>query len=107
LKSGCTSVYANCILQREALEHLPFFLSWRDFEQDFSSKFCPRNEATTSLTKLKSRDYHQGRKVVDDYIDDFSELVDEASYMDGLSIVMKFWKGLDRDIQDWIAEMVK
>jgi len=44
---------------------------------------------------------------VDDYIDEFSELVDEAGYTDGLSIVMKFRKGLDRNIQDRIAEMVQ
>jgi Zinc knuckle len=44
---------------------------------------------------------------VDDYIDEFSELVEEAGYSDGLSIVMKFRKGLDRDIQDRITEMVQ
>ena len=44
---------------------------------------------------------------MDDYIDEFSELIDEAGYTDGLSIVMKFWKGLDRDIQDRVAEMVQ
>jgi hypothetical protein len=44
---------------------------------------------------------------VDDYIDEFSELIDEAGYTDGLSIVMKFRRGLDRDIQDWIAELVQ
>jgi len=61
----------------------------------------------TALTKLESKDYHQGRKAVDNYIDEFSKLVDEAGYMDGLSIVIKYWKCLDRDIQDQIAEMVK
>ena len=35
---------------------------------------------------------------MDDYIDEFSELVEEAGYSDGLSIVMKFRKGPDRDI---------
>lgn len=44
---------------------------------------------------------------MDDYIDEFSELVDEAGYANGLSIVINFWKGLDRDIQDQIAEMVQ
>jgi len=44
---------------------------------------------------------------VDDYIDEFSELVEEAGYVDGLSIVMKFRRGLDRDIQDRIAELVQ
>src|SRR3984957_21126057 len=44
---------------------------------------------------------------MDDYIDEFSELMGEAGYTDGLAIVMKFRKGLDWDIQDWIAEMVQ
>jgi hypothetical protein len=44
---------------------------------------------------------------VDDYIDEFSELVDEAGYTNSLSIVMKFRKGLDWDIQDRIVEMVQ
>jgi hypothetical protein len=44
---------------------------------------------------------------VDDYIDEFSELMDEAGYTNSLSIVMKFGKGLDWDIQDQIAEMVQ
>jgi hypothetical protein len=73
----------------------------------FTSKFCPKNEATAALTKLESTRYYQGRKAVGDYIDEFSELVEEAGYVDGLSIVMKFQRGLDRDIQDWIAELVQ
>jgi hypothetical protein len=59
-----------------------------------------------ALIKLKSTCYYQGRKV-DDYIDEFLELIDEAGYTNGLSIVMKFRRGLDRDIQDWIAELVQ
>src|SRR5882757_2675619 len=86
---------------------LPAFISWKGFELDFISKFCPKNEATVALTKLESTRYYQGRKSVDDYIDEFSELIEEAGYSDGLSIVMKFRKGLDRDLQDCIAEMVQ
>jgi hypothetical protein len=74
---------------------------------DFISKFCPKNEATVALTKLESTQYYQGWKSVDDYIDEFSKLVEEAGYSDGLSIVMKFQKGLDQDLQDRIGEMVQ
>jgi membrane peptidoglycan carboxypeptidase len=107
MKSEHTTLHVNRILRKEASDNLPAFFSRRDFETDFSAKFCPKNEATAALTKLESVHYYQGRKVVDDYIDEFSELVDEAGYTDGLSIVMKFRKGLDQDIQDQIAEMVQ
>jgi hypothetical protein len=43
-----------------------------------------------ALTKFESTCYYQGRKAVDDYIDEFSELIDEARYTDGLLIIMKF-----------------
>jgi Zinc knuckle/Retrotransposon gag protein len=107
MKSGCAALYANRILRRETSEALLAFVSWKGFELDFISKFCPKNEATVALTKLESTWYYQGWKSVDDYINEFSELVEEAGYSDGLSIVMKFRKGLDRDIQDRIAEMVQ
>jgi hypothetical protein len=107
MKSGCAALHANCVLRKEASDDLPAFFSWRDFEKDFSTKFCSKNEATAALTKLESACYYQGQKAVDDYIDEFLELVDEARYINGLSIVMKFGKGLDQDIQDRIAEMVQ
>jgi hypothetical protein len=107
MKSRRAALYANSILRNEASRRIPSFLSWRDFEGGFTSKFCPKNEATAALTKLKSTHYYQGRQVVDDYIDEFSELVEEAGYVDSLSIIMKFWRGLDRDIQDRIAELVQ
>ena len=99
MKSGCAALHANCILRKEASDDLPAFFSWREFEQDFSTKFCPKNEATAALTKLESARYYQGWKVVDDHIDEFSELVDEAGYTDVLSIVMKFRKGLDQEFK--------
>jgi hypothetical protein len=107
MKSGCAALHANRILRKEVSDDLPAFFFWRDFKKDFSAKFCPKNETTAVLTKLEFAHYYQGQKAVDDYIDEFSELVDEAGYTDGLSIVMKFRKGLDQDIQDWIAEMVQ
>jgi hypothetical protein len=107
MKSRRAALYANSILWNEASRHVLSFLSWQDFEGGFTSKFCPKNEATAALTKLESTCYYQRRKAVDDYIHKFSELVEEAGYVDGLSIIMKFQRGLDRDIQDWIAELVQ
>jgi hypothetical protein len=105
MKSGPAALYTNQVLQKETSGDLPLFLSWTDFGQDFTSKFCPQNKATVALTKLESTGYYQGQKAVDDYIDEFSELINKAGYIEGLSIVMKFGKGLDREVQDQIAEM--
>src|SRR5882672_9692502 len=107
MKSGSATLYTSHILQREVSEVLLAFVSFKGFELDFISKFCPKNEVMVALTKLESTQYYQGRKSVDDYIDESLELVEEAGYSDGLSIVMKFQKGLDRDLQDHIAEMVQ
>jgi hypothetical protein len=107
VKSRRVALYANRILRREVSETLLAIISWKGFELDFTSKFCPKNKATVALTKLESTWYYQGRKLVDDYINEFSELVVEAGYSDGLSIVMKFQKALDRDLQDHSVEMVQ
>ena len=45
--------------------------------------------------------------MVDEYIDEFKELIEKAECMDGLAIVMKFWQGLDPSIQTCIALMLE
>ena len=58
MKSGRMALYANRILRRETSEALLAFVSWKGFELDFISKFCPKNEATVALTKLESTWYY-------------------------------------------------
>ena len=58
LKSGCAALHVNHIHQKEASEDLLAFFSWQGFEQDFSAKFCPKNETTAALTTLKSACYY-------------------------------------------------
>jgi hypothetical protein len=43
--------------------------------------------------------------MVDEYIDDFWNLIDHAGYMEGLAIVIKFRDGLQRDIQNIITQI--
>jgi hypothetical protein len=68
MKSRCAALHANHILRKEASDNLPAFFFWRDFEKDFSAKFCLKNEATAALIKLESACYYQGQKVMDDYV---------------------------------------
>jgi hypothetical protein len=40
---------------------------------------------------------------VDDYVDEFCELVDHMKYTEGTNIVLKFHHGLQQSIQNYIA----
>ena len=56
----------------------------------FQYQFFPLHECTHAMNRLESRQYHQGKRSVDEYIDEFEELIEKAEYTDGLAIVMKF-----------------
>jgi hypothetical protein len=47
------------------------FASWSNFTEEFTSMFCPENEATTALMRLESNRYYQGKWNVEAYIDEF------------------------------------
>jgi hypothetical protein len=82
----------------------PSNATWADFEAEFRATFCLENKATTSLMHLESERYFQGRQTVDQYVDEFSDLIDLSGYSDPLAIIIKFRQGLDASTQDRIAE---
>ena len=51
-----------------------------------------------ALAKLETPHYFQGCHTVDEYIDEFQDLINYAGYTEGLAIVIKFRHGLQRDI---------
>ena len=64
-----------------------------------------KDEQLAALTRLKGTSWYQGKDLVEDYIDRFSELVDIAEYSDDKTIVIKFRKGLDSDVQNMVATL--
>jgi hypothetical protein len=71
---------------------------------NITAAFCPENEATTVLMRLKSDRYFQGKWNVEAYIDEFKDLVDLSGYTDPIAIVLKFHRGLNLTTQDRIEE---
>ena len=67
--------------------------------------FCPAHSDVAAINKLESTTYYQKSHSIDDYLDEFVELVAEAGYTDPKTTVVKFWKGLDPHIQNTIATM--
>jgi hypothetical protein len=103
-KGGRAASFAERILRQELRSGKMCFASWSEFTEDFVSAFCPENEATTALMRLKSDQYFQGKRNVEAYIDEFKDLIDLSGYTDPIAIVLKFRRGLNSMTQDRIAE---
>jgi hypothetical protein len=103
-KGGCAASFAERIFWQELWSGKMCFTSWHNFTEEFTVTFCPENEATTALMRLKSDRYFQAKQNVEAYINEFKDLVDLSSYTDPIAIVLKFCQGLNPMTQDRIAE---
>ena len=72
---------------------------------EFRKDFCPAHSDASAINTLESTSYYQNARGVEDYLDEFLELVSELGYTDPRTIVVKFRKGLDPQIQNMIATM--
>jgi Retrotransposon gag protein/Zinc knuckle len=105
MKSGRASTFADRVLRSETrTPGLPRYASWNAFRTVFVETFCPENEATHAILRLESEKYFQGKRTVDEYVDEFEDLIDLSGYTDEIAIVIKFRRGLNPAIQDKIAE---
>jgi hypothetical protein len=84
---------------------MPKFNTWDEFRSAFIAKFWPKNETGLALARLETEKYYQGKQSVDEYVDEFKELIEKAGYDQGLAIIVKFCRGLNKDIQDVIANI--
>lgn len=81
------------------------FVDWEDFRQEFVKEFTPAHADIAALNKLESAAYYQKSRLLDDYIDEFRDLVTEARYADPKITVLKFRRGLQPQLQNAIATM--
>jgi hypothetical protein len=104
MKSGRTALCVDRTLRYESVTGTPRFPSWSDFCMLFITSFYPQNEPAIARLRLESNLYFQGNRTVDEYCDEFEDLLERSGYVEDLTTVMKFRRGLDRDIQDKITE---
>jgi hypothetical protein len=104
-KKDHAATWADHMLRWAERHGCPHHATWDAFIKDYISHFCPLNERTTALMKLETKQYYQNKCDVEEYIDEFEELIDMSQYKDGLAIVLKFRHGLNATIQDKIAEL--
>jgi hypothetical protein len=66
------------------------FLDWVNFEDEFHKDFLPLNGEATAVNMLETSTYFQGKRMVNDYIDHFQDLVYDSRYTDPKTIMVKF-----------------
>ncbi|GLB34317.1 hypothetical protein LshimejAT787_0112010 [Lyophyllum shimeji] len=67
----------------------------------------PRDEKRKAATTFETSAYHQGSRSVDEYIDEFWDLAEEAQFPDGAQLVFRFRHGLDPWIEAKVANIVE
>ena len=68
-----------------------------DFRSCFRTEFFPLHSDAVVTNTLEGTSYFQGRRTVDDYLDDFQDLISDSGYSDLKTIVVKFRRGLGCD----------
>ena len=103
MKSGRAATFAERLIGYEVKRGIPKYDDWYSFREAFVENFCPLDEASVAITRLESAAYFQGKRTLDEYIDEYEELLRKSGYMDGTVAVVKFRRGLDPKIQNPIA----
>ena len=66
------------------------FIDWQDFDEEFRNDFVPAHADALAVNRLESSAYFQKNRSLDDYIDEFQDLITESGYTDPKTIVVKF-----------------
>jgi hypothetical protein len=105
MKTGRASRWATREFELEVKTGHLRFLDWIDFEEEFRKDFLPLDAEAAAVNTLETTSYFQGKRTVDDYLDQFRDLIHDSGYVDPKTIVVKFRRGLDRRISAALAGM--
>ncbi|GLB42963.1 hypothetical protein LshimejAT787_1204120 [Lyophyllum shimeji] len=108
MKEGRAARFAACTLRYpNSHDGVPRFGTYAEFRAQFVVEFCPRDEKRKAATTFEMSTYHQGSRSVDEYIDEFWDLAEEAQFPDGAQLVFRFRHGLDPRIEAKVANIVE
>jgi hypothetical protein len=103
MKTGRAMLFTQRVVCRQVKYGFPQFATWEAFQNAFIPKSCLKNEAGLAIAKLEMEQYYQGKCSVDEYVDEFRQMIEQARYT--FAIIVKFCQGLDKEIQDVIANI--
>jgi len=105
MKTGRANRWAIHEFEQEAKTGHLRFIDWLDFEEEFRKDFMPLNSEAAAINVLEMTAYFQGKWTVDDYLDQFRDLIYDSGYTNLKTIVVKFRWGLDGRISTALRGM--
>ena len=108
MKTGRAQKWTARIFRWEQMEgnaNHPKFFDWEDFRDEFRKEFTPAHADALAINRLESSAYYQRNRSLDDYVDEFQDLIVDSGYTDPKTIVVKFRRGLNPQIQNAVATM--
>jgi len=93
MTAGQASKWSACVFRwEEQPENVGYhkFIDWEDFRDEFKREFCPVYADSAAINRLESTAYFQKSHSVDEYLNEFQDLITEAGYSDLKTIVVKF-----------------
>ena len=105
MKSSRAGRWAAWKFEHESKSGTLRFIDWLDFEQEFQKDSTPLNAEAAAVNMLETTAYFQGKQTVDDYLDQFHDLIYDSGYSNPKTIVVKFCRGLDRQIATALTGM--
>jgi len=90
MKAGRAGRWANCEFEPKAKSGQLRFIDWDDFEEEFRKDFMPLDSEAAAVNVLETASYFQGRWSVNDYLNQFKDLIEDSGYSDPKMIVVKF-----------------
>lgn len=106
MNRGRASKWVSRMLDQEALLGQLQFQDWMDFEDEFKKNFTPINSEAGAVNVLEGTTYFQGNRSVDDYLDQFRDLIHDSGYTDPKTKVVKFRRGLSHGISTALASVI-
>jgi len=90
MNQGRAQKWANRIYHWEAIPAnagSPHFVDWDNFHSRFRTKFFPLHSDAVAMNTLEGTSYFQGCRTVDDYLDDFRDLISDSGYSEAVSAI--------------------
>jgi len=90
MKTRHANRWATCEFEQEAKTGHLHFINWLDFKEEFQKDFMPLNLEAAAINVLETTTYFQGKRTVNDYLNQFRDLIYDSGYTNPKTVVVKF-----------------